>query len=128
MDREPKTKIPKPKVEPEVEKVVSPKRVMVATIIGILITGSVLWMISQLMQKVIDFTTAPVANNATSVHLPESGNPTQVLGDAKRNFTEMSFEEYIATGSAVRNVFDTLQNLQQSEVGIEDYFCNIFCK
>jgi hypothetical protein len=124
MDKELPKKVVKQKEEPEVEKVVNPKRVVIATVIGVVIAGLVLWMLSQLAQKIIDFTTAPVVvsrNNTptTTVDLPE-------IGDAK-NIGELHFSEFFATGSATRNMLDTLQNLQQSEVGIEDYFCKFFC-
>jgi hypothetical protein len=132
MEKEIKKKLPKQKEEPEVEKVVSPRRVLIATILGIIIAGAFLWLLSQFAQKVIDFTTSPVVvtntNPSTSVKILEKGDATQVLGDTKKNITEMTFDEYLATGSAVRNVLDTLQNLQKSEVGIEDYFCKIFCQ
>lgn len=124
MDKEEKKKAPKQKEEPEIEKVVSPKRVIIGTVIGIIITGIMLWSLSQGVQKIIDFSRAPVViapqNPSSSVQLPDLQQTPGDLGS-------LSFDQIFASGSAARNILDTLQNLQQSDTGIEDYFCNFFC-
>jgi hypothetical protein len=118
------------KDEPVVEKVVSPKRVAIASIICIVATGTVIWALSQATQKIVDSSVLAVEKPSTvqaDVRLPQKGDASYMIQEAQKNFREFSFDEYTATGSAARTVIDTLQDLQQSEIGIEDYFCKIFC-
>ncbi|HRN96241.1 MAG TPA: hypothetical protein PLD54_02245 [Candidatus Levybacteria bacterium] len=116
--------------EPTVEKVVSFKRVAIASVICIFITGTIIWSLSLAAQKLVDTGTAPIQkqdHTPANVRLPQKGDAAYVIQETKKNINEFSWDHYTATGSAARSVIDTLQNLQQSEFGIEDYFCNIFC-
>lgn len=115
--------------EPVVEKVVSVKRVAIASVLCIIVTGTFIWLLSVGAQKLIDSTDTPVQypHTSTEVRLPQKGDASHILGEAKKSIDNFSLDSYTATGSAARSVIDTLQNLQKSDVGIEDYFCKIFC-
>lgn len=117
---------------PEVEKVVSPKRVAIASVICILITGVLIWTLSQAAQRLVEFTMTPAETQRvatkTDVRLPQKGDASNIMNEAKKSLSEFSLDKYTASGSAARSVIDTLQDLQRSEFGIEDYFCQIFCQ
>ena len=125
-----KTKKVVPEEAIETEKIVNPKRVAIASVICVIITGLIMWSLAQVAEKISDMGTSDQTAQATApanVRLPQKGDAAYVMHAVKKNVHDFSLDDYTATGSAARSVLETLQNLQKSEFGIEDYFCQIFC-
>lgn len=115
----------------EEEKVVSLKRVVIASMVCIALFGAIIWGITWISEYIVtagkDILVSQNTDVPDTVRLPQRGDADIVVTHAKEYISDISFENLMSSQSGIQNIIDRLQEIQSSDTGIEDFICSLMC-
>ncbi len=115
----------------EEEKVVSLKRVVIASMVCIALFGAIIWGITWISEYIVtagkDILVSQNTDVPDTVRLPQRGDADIVVTHAKEYISDISFEYLMSSQSGIQNIIDRLQEIQSSDTGIEDFICSLMC-
>lgn len=119
-------------VDQEEEKVISFKRVIIASTICIVMMAGLIWGITWVSEVIVaagsDILGAQVSSTPDRVRLPQKEDAETIISQIQNYANSISFESITSSQSAVHTIVQTLHWMQGSDFGIEEFICSAMCK
>lgn len=115
----------------EEEKVISLKRVVIASIVCVTLVSGFIWSITRVSEIIVATGQSVLGVHSSevpdTVRLPQREDANIIAAYAKEYVSDISFDEVTSSESAVQTIIATLQELQSSDSGLEDFVCSFIC-
>lgn len=119
-------------VDQEEEKVVSFKRVAIASVVCVVLMIGLVWGVNWVSGAILtvgsDILGAQVSPTPNTVRLPQKEDAETIISQVQYYVNNISFESVTSSQSAVHTFMQTLHWVQGSDFGIEEFICSVMCK